>query len=393
MEHTAGALPTAPQTLQRDRRTPPVLPESLCRARILVVDDEWPNLDLIRRILEQAGIRRIRTATDASHAIQALDDFAPDLVVLDLHMPGVDGFGVLEELRGRTSPDEYLPVLVLTADDRAATKRRALAAGARDFLNKPVQMAEVVLRIGNLLETRFLHRRLQAQNQILEERVRQRTVELDAAKSEALELLGLVAEYRDDETGQHTRRVGRLAALIARELGLPEAEIALLQRAAPLHDLGKVGIPDSIPLKPGAISPRERDVMRGHTRIGATILARSRFPLMRLAAEVAACHHERWDGTGYPRGLAGEEIPLCARIVALADVYDSLSHARPYKRAWTVADTVREIVRCSGTQFDPGVVDAFLAIHGRGALPVGTGQPEEGLRRRTERRRESEAIE
>jgi putative two-component system response regulator len=200
----------------------------------------------------------------------------------------------------------------------------------------------------------------------LELRVRQRTAALELSQLEILERLALAAELRDDDTGRHTRRVGRNAARLARAMGIPMEEVNLLRRAAPLHDVGKIGLPDAIFLKPGRLTDEEFTVIRSHTTIGARILSGGHFPLLRMAEEIALTHHERWDGRGYPRGLAGEEIPLVGRIVAVVDVFDALTHARPYKKAWTVADALEELVRERGKQFDGAIVDAFLTLHHRG---------------------------
>lgn len=343
----------------------------LSDSRILIVDDEPLNVALLERILARAGFAAVHATTRSSEAAGLFTELRPDLVLLDLNMPEPDGFRVLELLRHRSPPGEYVPVLILTGDDTPGVRRRALAGGARDFVAKPFQADEVLLRIRNLLETRWLYQRAREHAQGLEEKVAERTGELLRAQEEALELLALASEYRDDDTGQHTRRVGVVAALLARELGVPEEQVDLIRRAAPLHDLGKIGVPDAVLLKAGPIDPRERAVMRRHTHIGSRILSRSSFPLMRLAAEIAACHHEWWDGTGYPAGLAGEEIPLSSRIVALADVYDSLTHARPYKRAWSMEEAVAEITAYRGRQFDPAVVDGFLNLRAAGALEPG----------------------
>lgn len=202
-----------------------------------------------------------------------------------------------------------------------------------------------------------------AHHDTLERAVRQRTTELEEARLETLRRLALAAEYRDDETFEHTERVGHTCALIARELGLPEADITVLRQAAPLHDIGKLGISDSILLKPGKLTPKEFAQIQRHTTDGAKILSGSDSAVLQLAEQIALGHHERWDGTGYPNRLTGDAIPLFARIVALADVFDALTHARPYKRAWTVEDAVAEINRLRGTHFDPAIVDAFTRLN------------------------------
>lgn len=330
--------------------------------RILIVDDEPANTEFLRHVLEPEGYGELVEITDATVALDRMPELRPDLVLLDLMMPDCDGYEFLERLRTYVEPGDYLPVLVVTGDTSASAQRRALSLGARDFVTKPLSPADIRLRVRNLLETRFLQARLREYNGLLEARVRDRTHELEQARLEILNRLARAAEYRDDDTGQHTQRVGRVAARIASVLGEPEESVELIRRAAPLHDIGKIGVPDSILLKPGRLTAEERTIMEDHTRIGADILSGSRFPLLRMAEEIALVHHERWDGEGYPRGLTGESIPLVGRIVAVADVFDSLTHERPYKGAWSVKDTLEEMQACSGTQFDPRMVEAMLRI-------------------------------
>lgn len=331
----------------------------LAHARILVIDDDPANLDLLRRILEPQGYTELHTTADPFKATEIVQELHPDLILLDLWMPGMDGLQLLETLRSRTPPGAYLPILVLTSDSSQDAKRRALASGANDFLTKPLSPAEVRLRVRNLLETRFLHRELEERNQSLERRVRERTQKLEAARLEILHRLARAAEYRDDETGEHTRRVGRASGRIARSLGLPRGETELIEMVAPLHDVGKIAIPDRILISPARLSAEDFDVMKTHTVIGWELLRGSGFPLLDTAALIARSHHEHWDGSGYPDALAGADIPLAGRIVALADTFDALTHARPYKRAWTEAEALAEIIANRTRRFDPDVVDAF----------------------------------
>jgi response regulator RpfG family c-di-GMP phosphodiesterase len=335
-------------------------PRIFKNARILIVDDEQINVELLRRLLERAGFSRIESTNDAREAVDLYLNFRPDLIVLDLHMPHRDGLEVLDELNA-IAEASYLPILMLTGDDTQEAKREALSRGAKDFLNKPFHSDEVLLRIGTLLETRFLYLQIQSQNQMLEAKVRDRTRELEAAQIEIIERLARAAEFRDDHSGQHTERVGQMAALIAKQIGLPDTQVYLIRRAAPLHDVGKIGIPDSVLLKPGKLTVEEFAIVKTHTAIGARILSGSSFTILRLAEEIAFNHHERWDGTGYV-GIAGAAVPLAGRIVAIADVFDALTQTRPYKAAWTVTEAVSEIERQRGRQFDPTLVDAFLRI-------------------------------
>lgn len=340
-------------------------------ARILMVDDEEANLTLLQRILEPAGYVNFRSTTDPEEVLSLCREFHPDLLILDILMPRMDGFEVLSEVRNRLGEEDYLPVLILTSDQSPETKRKGLSAGAQDFLTKPLSPTEVRLRVRNLLVTRFLHFELQEHNRHLEARVRRRTAELEEARSQILARLARAAEFRDDETGEHTRRVGQLSGAIARELGLSPEEVEVIRRVAPLHDVGKIGIPDRILLHPGLLPPEDLEIMKTHTTIGGDLLSGSGIPLLETAEQIARTHHEFWDGGGYPLGLAGEDIPLPGRIVAVADTFDALSHRRPYKPAWTSDEAWQEIREHNGTRFDCAVVDAFeKALRGAGLLPV-----------------------
>ena len=329
-------------------------------ARILIVDDEPANVDVLRRLLDRAGFTRVESTNDPRDACGLYVRLRPDLILLDLHMPDMDGLAVMDQLN-QIAEASYLPILMLTGDMSQEARREALSRGAKDFVNKPFHSDEVLLRIRTLLETRFLYLQIQSQNQMLEAKVRERTRELEAAQIEIIERLARAAEFRDDNTGQHTERVGQMAALLAKQVGLADAQVSLIRRAAPLHDVGKIGIPDAILLKLGKLTPDEFALVKTHTSIGARILSGSRFALLRLAEEIARTHHERWDGSGY-EGLAREAIPLAGRIVAVADVFDALTQKRPYKSAWPVEQAIEEMERQRGHQFDPDLIDAFLRI-------------------------------
>lgn len=334
-------------------------------AGILIVDDNPSNVQILERLLTKNGFVNVITTTDPYEALSMHESVEPDLLLLDLHMPTLDGFAVLERLRGRVRSETYSPVLVLTADATPEAKYRALQGGAEDFLTKPFDHAEVLLRVRNMLRTRYLQLQLGNQNAVLETKVQQRTRDLDEARIEVADRLALAAEYRDDDTHQHTQRVAETSCRIARGLGLNDAYIEMLRRAAPLHDVGKIGISDSILLKPGKLTPPEFDTMKTHTTIGAKILSGSRVALLMLGEEIALSHHERWDGGGYPNGLARDEIPLSGRIVAVADVFDALTHERPYKPAWPVGRAIEEMERLRGKQFAPDVFDVFVMAFSR----------------------------
>jgi putative two-component system response regulator len=331
-------------------------------ANILVVDDEPSNVRLLQQMLDHQGCQNVIGTTDSRETLPLFHSFEPDIILLDLMMPEMDGFDVMGQLAPLIPDGEFLPILVLTADMSPATKHRALAAGASDFLTKPFDTTELRLRINALIRTRFLHRQLQQQNVTLEEKVEERTRDLQQAQVEILDRLGRAAEWRDDDTGEHTSRVGLTASLLAEDLDLETGQIDLIRRAAPLHDVGKIGIPDSILLKPGKLTEEEFHTMKTHTLIGSAMLASGHSDLVRMAERIALTHHERWDGTGYPHQLVGDAIPIEGRIVAIADVFDALTHRRPYKKAWSVEEAVEEIISQSGRQFDPTIINAFKEL-------------------------------
>ena len=326
--------------------------------RILLVDDEEASLVLVRGILERAGYHDVITCDQPHRAVEFYLQERPDLVVLDQHMPQRDGLQVLGDLRPLL-PDAF-PILMVTGDMRPELRDAALAGGAKDFLNKPVNPSETRLRIRNLLESRHYQLELQNQNGRLEEAVRQRTQELEHSQLEMLVRLARAAEYRDDDTGEHTWRVAQTSGAIARRMGLPSTRVEMIMRAARLHDVGKITVPDHVLLKPSGLTDEEFEVIRGHAKAGAELLSGSRSPTIRMAESIALTHHERWDGTGYPQGLAGDRIPLESRIVAVADTFDAITHDRVHRSAMSMPEAVEEIVASSGRQLDPDAVKAFL---------------------------------
>ena len=335
--------------------------EALMQLTILVVDDQSMQVKLLRKLLASAGYEHVETTTDPKRVPELCARLQPDLLLLDLHMPELDGFEVMERLRPAIGAGG-LPILVLSGDVSVVARRRALEQGARDFINKPLDRAEVLARVRNVLEVRYLQLQLERQNQTLKQRVADRTRELERARRELLARLALVAEYRDYATGEHTRRVGNTAALLARELELPEDDVETIREAAALHDIGKLGVSDTILLKPGPLDAGERRQMSRHVHFGAEILGHSQSPVLRVAEEIALSHHERWDGTGYPAGRSADEIPITGRITAIADVFDALTHERPYKAASPLSDAVAEIKSQAGRHFDPRAVEAFARL-------------------------------
>lgn len=330
-------------------------------AKILIVDDEPDNVNILEKMLKLAGYSSLQTTTDSRKAEEIYRDFLPDLVLLDLSMPHMDGFQVMNQLK-EIETDSYLSVLVITALQDDETLLRAFDSGAKDFINKPFDSPEVLARIRNLLEVRLLHKQLKNQNQILEEKVQERTKELHDTRLEVVRRLGRAAEYRDNETGLHIIRMSKMCDIVGKTMGLCSNDCDLLLNASPMHDIGKIGIPDHILLKPGKLNPDEWEVMKTHTTIGANLLSGHDSELMRMASTIALTHHEKWDGTGYPKGLKKEEIPLMGRICALCDVFDALTSKRLYKEAWSIKDSCAEIKRNSGKHFDPKLVEVFENI-------------------------------
>ncbi len=339
------------------------------KANILLVDDQETNTRLLRRLLNNAGFSSIRSLNDPRTVLSTYLLSPPDMVVVDYRMPHMDGLEVIEQLRQRIPEDTYLPILMITGDGSQETAIRALATGANDFLTRPFNATEVVLRIECQLSIQALHAQVLEQNTSLEQRIAERTRELETAHEELLWRLALAGEFRDDDTGEHAHRVGTIAALVAQELGLDKQTVETIGKAARLHDVGKIGIPDAVLLQPGKLTPEEFDVIKTHTTIGAQLLGKSASPVLRMGQEIALNHHENWDGSGYPAGLTGEAIPASARLVSIVDVFDALSSDRPYRPAWSTADIFQEILRLSGVKFDPVVVEAFFRVVKSGRVP------------------------
>ncbi len=344
------------------------------KATILIVDDNVGSLRLLSRILENQNFTT-HTAQSGRLALDIVQEDLPDLILLDASMPFMDGFELSKRLKTNKST-ENVPIIFISVLEESFNKVKAFQVGAADYLTKPFQAEELLVRINHQLTIARLQEKLLAQNRRLakeiaerkfaEEKIKSFNMELEHRiqqnQEEMLERLSIVGEKRDDDTGEHTFRVGSMSAKIAVRVGLGEEQITMLKQAARLHDLGKVAVPDSILLKPGKLNKKEFTIMKRHTLVGAEMLAQSSTPTLRMAEEIALSHHERWDGGGYPHQLTGEEIPLIARIVAVADVFDALTSRRPYKEAWSIEKAVHEIKSCAGTQFDRRVVEGFLQI-------------------------------
>ena len=345
----------------------------------MVVDDEPTNVKIVRRLLELEGFSQFVTTTDGRKAMTLIRDEQPDCVLLDLMMPFVTGLDVLDEMR-HDPATAHIPTIILTAVTDHKVRCEALQRGATDFLNKPVDPAELAPRVVNVLAAKAYQNQLVQYSHSLEAAVRERTRLLEQAYREIGLVLARAAEYRDNDTGLHVVRVGRYARIIGEELGIVGDDADLLERAAQLHDVGKIGIPDSILLKPGRLTEEEFDLMKRHCAFGDRILqpysgdepqleigepplsasSGGATPLLVLAHRIAMSHHEHWDGSGYPLGLQGEATPLEGRITAVADVFDALSSKRCYKDSFPVDECFDTMAEKRGTHFDPRVLDAFL---------------------------------
>jgi putative two-component system response regulator len=340
-------------------REPMSLTEELIASRILIVDDNEINVQLLEAVITGAGYTEVISITDSRRAEDLYRTYRPDLVLLDLNMPYCDGFQVLEQFH-RIEGSSYLPVLVLTAMQDNETKLKALGYGAQDFLTKPFNRLEILTRIKNILTVRLLHQQIQRQNLELEEKVRERTREIEETRMEIIRRLGRAAEYRDNETGLHIIRMSKVCARLGELAGLDREAVELLLATSPMHDIGKIAIPDAILLKPGPLTDAEWERMTHHPSIGCKLLDGHESVLMRSAREIALTHHEKWNGKGYPQGLKGEAIPLSGRLAGLADVFDALTSRRPYKEPFSVEKAMAIIGSEREKHFDPELTDLFL---------------------------------
>ncbi|MBM4180713.1 MAG: response regulator [Betaproteobacteria bacterium] len=328
--------------------------------RIVIVDDNAVNLKLMESLVKRAGDFSPHLFQDSAEGLAWTMDNMPDLLIVDYMMPPPDGLECIR--RFRTVPAHAdIPVLMITADHEKSTRYAALEAGANDFLTKPIDSAEFRARLRNMLALRRNQKALEDRAAWLAEKVAEATSEILNREQEMITRLSRAAEFRDPETGAHIQRMANYSGLIAERLGLSGDEQDLILRAAPMHDVGKIGIPDHILLKPGRLDDAEMAIMKTHAERGYEILRDSNSRLLDLAALIAWTHHEKYDGGGYPRGLRGEDIPLPGRIVAVADVFDALTSARPYKPAWEIQRTLQWLREGSGHHFDPACVEAFLA--------------------------------
>lgn len=320
------------------------------RCTVLIVDDIPDNISLLKAALIEEYT--IKVATRGRKALEIARTMPVDIILLDVMMPEMDGFETCRQLK-EDPLTRRIPVLFVTARGEVSDESTGFSCGGVDYITKPIRASIVRARIKT-------HLALYDQNRALEYRVQERTAELNETRLEILNRLGRAAEYKDNETGMHVIRMSSYCRIIAREYGLPEEEAELLFNVSPMHDIGKIGIPDRVLLKPGRLDEEERKIIETHCDIGRKIIGSHTSDLLHAAAIVAYTHHEKWDGSGYPEGLCGAEIPLFSRILAIADVFDALTSERPYKSAWAIEEAVAEIEKCSGSHFDPALIEVFI---------------------------------
>jgi putative two-component system response regulator len=347
----------------------------------MIVDDEPLVIRVVRRFLAAEGFKNFVTIEDSRLAVEAITKEMPDVVLLDIMMPHITGLDLLRE-RQKDRTLQTIPFIILSANSENQIKREALTLGATDFLAKPVDASDLTVRVQNSLTVKRQHDHLANYATELERQVRERTMQIERSREQIIHCLARAGEYRDNETGEHVIRVGKYCAIIGEELGFGPDYCRQIELAAQLHDVGKIGIPDSVLLNPGKLNNAEFDVMKQHCNLGCEImepLAEGEHerikqhanvgsfimegvdsPMLELAAIIARTHHEKWDGTGYPNGLAGDQIPIEGRICCCADVFDALSSDRPYKSAFPLQKCLEIMISERGTRFDPIVLDAFL---------------------------------
>jgi len=385
---TATLAPPVPKEVLQAMDVPPaqtswfeMYSELVKTSKIAIIDDEEINIDVVQGYLKREGYANFFRTTDANQAMGLIRTVKPDVVLLDVIMPNVSGLDILAAMRADVQLS-HIPVIVLTASTGPDIKLQALRLGPSDFVGKPIDSSELLLRLRNVLAVKVYQDHLANYSAELESQVQERTREVVESRQHIIYCLARAAEFRDDDTGHHVLRVGRYAGLIARELGFSQRRIELLEQAAQLHDIGKIGVPDSVLLKEGKLDPDEFALIQKHcsigksiinpmnvteigcyqthAEIGAELLRVKGNPVIELAAIIAQTHHEKWDGSGYPLGLIGEDIPIEGRITAVADVFDALSTKRPYKPAFSREKCFQILEEGRGKHFDPEILDAFF---------------------------------
>lgn len=380
----ASTMPSVPVAPRQNEEWMADAEETVKSSKIMIIDDEQLVVRVVRRFLQSSGYSNFVTVSDSRQAMETIEAEQPDVVLLDIMMPHVTGLDILRARQNKLV-DKFTPFIILSASSDIETRREALKLGATEFLNKPVDPNELTPRVRNALLVKSHQRHLTDYAHALEKEVRRRTAQIERSRQQVISCLARAAEQRDNDTGEHVVRVGKYAAIIAEELGFAREYCTNIELAAQLHDVGKIGIPDSILLSTGKLTYDEFEVMKQHCDIGYRIVEpmakeegrqalaadhndfaaesnESPTPhLMMLASSIAKTHHEKWDGSGYPNGLEGEQIPIEGRITAVADVFDALCSARPYKPAFPDEKCFEIMQSSSGSHFDPTCVEAFFA--------------------------------
>jgi putative two-component system response regulator len=385
---TGSLAATSKRESQVSASTPkPILDLSLIRSeinksRVMIIDDEELVIRVVKRFLQAHGYEDFITLTDPREALQSIERNRPDVVLLDINMPHMSGMEILR-MRNSLTELQLIPFIVLSANAESQVRQQALELGAVDFLNKPVESGELIVRVQNALILKRYNDCLKGYANSLEQIVLERTEMLERSREHIIRCLARAAEFRDNETGEHVIRVGKYSSVIAEQLGFDKSFCRQIELAAQLHDVGKIGVPDSILLNNRKLTMEEFEVMKTHCQLGFQIIAPDaqaeseqvrrhstiggqimegiESPLLEMAVEIARTHHEKWDGTGYPAGLAGDLIPISGRIVCVADVFDALCSERPYKPKFTLKKCLEIMITERGTRFDPQVLDAFFS--------------------------------
>jgi putative two-component system response regulator len=331
--------------------------ENLYNSRVLIVDDTKINVDILVAALSHEY--KLSVATNGEAALAQVDENRPDLILLDIMMPMMDGYEVCSKLKSDPETSS-IPVIFITAADGLTNITKGFKLGAVDYITKPFRIAELQARVRTHLSLRHAMLALADQNRILDVRVKERTKELKETQLEIIYRLSRAAEYRDNDTGMHIKRLSHLCRILATACDCDEETCDLIFHASPMHDVGKIGIPDAILLKPGPLDAAEWKIMQTHTTVGAEILSGHDSLLIKIGGVIALTHHEKWDGSGYPQGLSGYAIPLVGRITAICDVFDALTSKRPYKEAWPLDEALNLIRSGNGSAFDPRIVECFF---------------------------------
>ncbi len=328
--------------------------------KILIVDDNPTNIIILKKMLQINKYKNIRSITDSEQTIGTIKEYLPDLLLLDLRMPVMDGFDVLKQIRSELT-DLFIPIIMITAQNDKESRLKALELGVNDFIGKPFDQNEVIIQIKNAVEIKLRHNRMNWQNRILLTRLEAERRDIEELQMDLIKRLLKAAEFRDNSTGEHITRIGLYVSELAKLAKQPERFCDNILYASMLHDIGKIGVPDNILLKQEALTQEDWEIMKQHTIKGGLILRDSHSEILKMGEKIAISHHEKWDGSGYPNGIAGEEIPLESRMTTICDVFDALLSSRSYKPSWSLDMTISEIEKGRGTYFDPEITDLFLA--------------------------------